>query len=104
DELGSNEFVRVKTLEGTGNFLVGTSATLANTTTDAKDIGRDATVLINGNQATTNGLAARISTDGFDVTVAIDGNSALNKTNASTNFQITGGGADFNLAPKVNLA
>src|SRR6185436_16173181 len=33
-----------------------------------------------------------------------DGAGALNTTNGNTGFQITGGGADFNLSPKVNLA
>ena len=45
-----------------------------------------------------------MSTDGFDVAIGIDGAGALNTTNGTTTFQVTGGGADFNLAPKVNLA
>ena len=60
--------------------------------------------LINGNQATTDGLKARVATDGFDVTLSLDGTSALNTTGATTAFQVTGGGADFNLSPTVNLA
>ena len=73
-------------------------------TTDLKDLGRDATILINGNQATADGLTARIATSGFDVSISLDGTGDLNKTSATTTFKITGGGADFNLAPKVNLA
>lgn len=101
---GSGQFVRVKTLEGTSTNLLAATAAGATSTTDLKDVGRDAIVLINGNQATTNGLTARVSTDGFDVSISLDGTSALNKTNATSTFQVTGGGADFNLAPKVNLA
>jgi flagellin len=101
---GSDEFVRVKTLQGTSANLLASTAAGATTATDFRDTGRDAVVLINGNQATTNGLTARVSTVGFDVSIALDGTSALNSTNSTTNFQVTGGGADFNLSPKVNLA
>lgn len=105
---GSEAFVRVKELEGatTGGagsiiFAVDTAGTGVE---DYKDFGRDATVLINGVQATTNGLSARVATDGFDVSVSLGGSTALNVNGASTTFQVSGGGADFNLSPKVNLA
>ena len=68
---GSQEFVRVKTLEGTANNLLAGTAAGATSAADLKDHGQDAVVLINGNQATTNGLTARVSTDGFDVSIAI---------------------------------
>ena len=71
---------------------------------DLKDFGRDATVLINGTQATTDGLTARVSTDGFDVSVQINGTNAINTAGGTSTFFITGGGANFNLAPSVNLA
>lgn len=101
---GEDSFVRVKELAGsTGNLLFG-AATGGTGTDDLKDIGRNATLLINGIQATTNGLTARVSSDGFDVAVTIDGDSALNMTNGTTNFYITGGGATFSLNPTVNLA
>jgi flagellin len=106
-EFGTSQFARVKELEGTTSgagsitFDVDTGGTAA---TDVKDIGQDATVLINGNQATTDGRTARVSSDGFAVSVTIDGASSLNNINQSETFTITGGGADFNLAPKVNLA
>jgi flagellin len=103
-EYGSSQFVRVKILEGTTDNLVSTGTPGAGASTDIKDAGRDATVLINGNLATTDGLTARVATDGFDVSLSLDGTSALNNNGQSTSFQITGGGADFNLAPKVNLA
>jgi flagellin len=102
---GGDQYTRVKVLEGTSAYIVATSDTLDDgTTTDYKDFGRNATVLINGNSATTDGLEARVASDGFDVSITIDGTSALNKTNATSTFQVSGGGADFNLAPKVNLA
>jgi len=84
--------------------FVFASAAAVTATSDLKRTGRNATVLINGTQATANGLTAKVSTDGFDVSVSLDGTSALNKTGAASTFFITGGGADFNLAPKVSLA
>jgi flagellin len=104
---GSDQYVRAKVLEGTSNNIIASADTTADgTTTDYKDYGRDAVVLINGNSATTDGLTARVATDGFDVSITIDGSDAagLNRDGQSSTFQITGGGADFNLAPKVNLA
>jgi flagellin len=103
-DFGSAEFVRVKVLEGTTNDLLAATEAGATSTNDLKDDGRDATVLINGQQATTNGLRARIANDGLDINIEIGGTSALNSDGQSTTFQITGGGADFNLSPNVNLA
>lgn len=103
-EYGSSQFVRAKVLEGTTSSIISTGTPGGSASTDIKDEGRDATVLINGNLATTDGLTARVATDGFDVSLSLDGTAALNSDGQSTSFQITGGGADFNLAPKVNLA
>lgn len=108
-EFGTSQFVRVKELQGTtGTVSPGSIVFAANTggtaVNDLKDTGQDATVLINGNEATTDGRTARVSTDGFDVTVTLDGTSTLNNAGQTEVFTITGGGADFNLAPKVNLA
>ena len=38
------------------------------------------------------------------MSVTIDGTSTLNNVGQSTTFQVTGGGADFNLSPAVSLA
>lgn len=101
---GSDSFVRVKELSGTTSSAVFTVDTGGTGDNDVKDTGRDATLLINGIQATTNGLQARVSSEGFDVSVSLDGTSALNTTNGTTSFYITGGGATFSLNPEVNLA
>jgi flagellin len=103
-DFGSSDFVRVKVLEGTSSNLLAATAAGATSTNDLRDYGVDATVLINGTQATTDGLKARVAISGFDVSLAIDGASSLNSNNQTTSFQVTGGGADFNLSPKVNLA
>ncbi|MFK7960261.1 MAG: flagellin [Phycisphaerales bacterium] len=101
-EFGSSQFVRAKVLEGTSDAIISTDTVGSNSSTDIRDTGRDATVLINGNQATTDGLTARVATDGFDVSLTLAAGS--NTAGGSSGFEITGGGADFNLAPKVNLA
>ena len=103
---GTSEFVRMKTLEGTADELLfaTATATAASGTADLKDLGVDAVVLINGNQATASGLKARVATGAFDLSVTLDGTGLMNVADASTSFFVTGGGADFNLAPKVNLA
>lgn len=103
---GADSFVRVKELsnENSGTSFIFSTAASTTSVDDLKDYGRNATILINGTQATTDGLSARVSSDGFDVSVSIDGTSALNAAGQSSTFYITGGGANFNLAPSVNLA
>ena len=104
-DFGSTQFVRVKELDGPdGNDYIFNVDVGGTATDDFKDKGRDGTILINGIQATTDGLEARVSSAGFDVAVTIDGTSALNTVNGNTTFTITGGGANFNLSPDVNLA
>ena len=105
---GSDAFVRVKELsnENTTDFIFSSAASAVGVD-DLKDAGRNATVLINGTSATTDGLTARVSSDGFDVSIKIDGTSNLNKIGAgfgTTTFHVTSGGANFNLSPSVDLA
>ncbi|MHC4220508.1 MAG: flagellin N-terminal helical domain-containing protein, partial [Planctomycetota bacterium] len=105
---GSAEFVRVKELSGPTADYIFASAASATALDDLRDIGRDAIVTINGQQATANGTEARVVTGGFDVSIDFDGASVLNTDSGSgtntTDFSITGGGANFNLSPNVNLA
>ncbi|MEM7228267.1 MAG: flagellin [Planctomycetota bacterium] len=103
-DFGSSQFTRVKVLNAVSDGLAFTASTGGSGSNDLKDAGRDATVIINGVQATTDGLKARVATDGFDVEVSLDGTGALNSDGQNTSFTITGGGADFNLAPDVSLA
>lgn len=102
-EYGADEFVRVKMLNNNGGQdIIYSSASDATADAEYQDDGGDATILINGQTATANGLTARVSSDGFDVSVTIAG--ALNADGATESFQITGGGANFNLAPTVDMA
>ena len=105
-DYGSDSFVRVKTLSNDGTAIV--SDELADTPTNnaVTGSGRDATVLINGTSATTDGLTARVSNEGLDISITLtaDMNTGANAGSGSTTISITGGGADFNLAQDVSLA
>lgn len=101
-DFGSTEFVRVKILEGTSNGILSKDSAGSGSSTDVRDEGRDAAVMVNGIAAVADGLEAKVSSDGFDLALTLDGNSSLNVVGATTSFQITGGGANFNIAPKVN--
>ncbi len=90
---GSNEFVSVKAISGTFTVNAGDQG-------DTKDAGRDAGVLVNGQQATVNGLIASIRTNGLDFVA--DLSQSFGTTLGSSTFGITGGGAQFQIGPDVN--
>ena len=102
---GSESFVRVREIANANpstNFVTTDAPGAA--TQEARTVGRDAQVNINGVVATARGLTARVALDGFDVSVSLLGDNAINDDGQSETFYVTGGGADFNLAPDVNLA
>ncbi len=102
---GTDNFVRIREVAGgapTRDWL-RLAATGANSG-GVRDTGRNATMLINGMSATTNGLVGRISSDGLDITITVNGTSTLNNTAQTRTIGIKSGGADFNLAPEVNMA
>ncbi|MBL1218186.1 MAG: flagellin [Planctomycetes bacterium] len=98
---GSTQFVSAKYLDGNQDNLIYDEGR-ANAANEKKDYGRDATLLINGTQATTDGLTARVSSEGLDVEITID--TSINSDGQTSSFYVTGGGATFSLAPNVNLA
>jgi flagellin len=102
---GSDSFVRVRQLsDNSGTSYVSTAQDGA-AVSDYKGFGTNAEVNINGISATTNGLQARVSSEGFDVSIMLDSAFAgAGGTGGTSSFSITGGGADFNLGPQVNLA
>jgi len=85
---GSDAFVQVETISGT--FSVSNSGL---------DYGVDASVMINGQTATANGLDVSINTDALSVelTMAASFGGAL----GTSSFYVTGGGATFSLSPDV---
>lgn len=91
---GSDQFVSVSALQGTFTVTGGD----AGATTD---FGRDASVLINGVQANTRGLRARLQSATLSVELTL--NSAFGTALGSDTFQITGGGANFAIAPELSL-
>jgi flagellin len=103
-DYGSDQFVSVTDIAGrsgaTGLSSNSYTASANNTTT--KDYGRDATVNINGQAAQVNGLVAHVASSSLDVTVTIA--KAFNTNSNSSSFSITGGGATFQLAPKLDLS
>jgi flagellin len=90
---GSDEFVKVRALNG--DFIASQGAS-------TQDEGVDATVLINGSQASVDGKVATLRGNGFDV--EIDLNSSFAQSATTTSFYITGGGAKFQIGPDVTVA
>jgi flagellin len=87
--LGSDQFVSVKAISGT----FSTDKTRSN--------GEDATVSVNGAEATVHGTDVNYRNSNLDVSFQLD--KKFN-TPGSTSFQITGGGATFSLGSKVTYA
>jgi flagellin len=88
---GSDAFVQVEAISGTFSVTGGTSGL---------DSGADASVIINGQAATTKGLVASISTEALSVQIVMS--SGFGQQTATTKtFGITGGGATFSLSPDV---
>lgn len=90
---GSSEFVSVRAVSGTFDVTPGDQG-------DYEDRGRDAGVLFNGQAANVNGLVARIRSNGLDLVSELT--QTFGTTLGSTTFNITGGGANFQIGPQVN--
>jgi len=88
---GDEAFVSIKPIDG--NFI----ATTGNT---SLDYGRDAGVLINGRTAAVKGLRASLRSNGLDLVVNMT--ASRGTTLGTTSFQVTGGGATFQIGPEVN--
>jgi len=129
-ERGSDEFVSLKVVDD-GNIASATGATQLDDSSEltagtdyaavafnatalangVKDEGQDVEAFINGQKATTTGTTARINTDFLDVEVDLAYDTATASAGAvgkvggaNPTFQITGGGADFQLAGRVDIA
>ncbi|MEL7089810.1 MAG: flagellin, partial [Planctomycetota bacterium] len=113
--LGSNEFVSVDVRDDAGitgaivelsandnNALSTTNTTFAAASNPIRDEGQDINATVNGVAATTNGATAKLSTDFLDVEIDLTtaGAQTLGSIAAAT---ITGGGANFNLGPNVDI-
>jgi len=93
-DFGSSAFIKVTSIDGAFLGLAqGTSS---------QDHGVDATVLINGQQASVDGKQASLRGNGFDL--AMDLTAAFAQSATTTTFYITGGGAKFQIGPEVTVA
>lgn len=84
---GSKQFVSVKAINGTF--------------TEGKSFGTDAGVSINGAQAEVNGTTASVRNGDLDLTLTLAGAFAQDTT-STTSFNVTGGGAKFQIGSQVN--
>jgi flagellin len=117
-ELGSSDFVSIDIRDdagqaGTVNALSSNANNTASTiganvtafsaaSNPLRFEGQDIGATINGVAATTNGTSARVASDFLDVEIDLTtaGAQALGSIDAVT---ITGGGANFNLGPNVDI-
>jgi flagellin len=90
---GSDEFVSVRDISGAFNVTPGDQG-------DYEDRGRDAGVLINGQNAAVSGLVASIRSSGLDLVA--DLSTTFGTTLGTTTFGVTGGGANFQIGSNVN--
>lgn len=125
DAFGSDQFVGVKVVNAGGisgtnlgiyNFedddtkdaKASATSTFAAATNQLKDEGQDVSATINGIVATTSGTKARINTDFLDVEVDLktgtSSGTEAQRLGSLAGFTITGGGADFQLAGRVDIA
>ena len=125
-EFGKSELVSVRVVNAgsintaeaqAGVYRLNTTNTNAATTTGSTlfsaasnritDEGQNVSATINGIQATTEGTRARINTDFLDVEVDLSttatASASAQRLGAITAFRITGGGADFQLAGRVDI-
>lgn len=117
EEWGSDEFTTVKVRNAGGaagggiyqlnatNFNASQTSgatTFAGAGNGVTDSGQDLGATINGVQAITNGKTARVNSDFLDVAVTLGDTAAQTRANVSA-FTISGGGADFQLASKVDI-
>jgi flagellin len=87
---GSSQFVSVKTTAGAFAF------------DDTSNKGTDATVTVNGSEASVQGLHVTYNTVGLDL--QLDLAKGLNVAASTESFYITGGGANFQIGSQVNDA
>ena len=88
---GSDAFVSIKAIDG--DFIDAAGVT-------TRDEGEDAGVLINGQSAAVQGLKASLRANGLDLELQLT--SDRGTTLGTSSFDITGGGATFQIGPEVN--
>ncbi len=113
---GSDQFVSVDVVDDGGSaggvaalnsnntneaIAVGFTA-LGSVTNPVRDEGQDVGVIINGIAATARGNTAKINTDFLDIEITLNTSGAQSLQSIDA-FTVTGGGAQFNLGPNVDI-
>ncbi|MDM8008349.1 MAG: flagellin [Phycisphaerae bacterium] len=94
-QYGSEAFVSVETIQGTTLVVNGGDSTYG-------DHGVDVGLNINGAAAVAKGLEGSLHSTVLDIDISLDAAFAQ-QTALSKTFYITGGGADFSIAPTLGL-
>lgn len=94
---GTDSFVQVEEIGGTGVAVFETVDDLGNTV--KRDLGRDVSATINGASSLGQGLNLSLNTTGLSMDIRIQ--EAFNLA-GTTSFAITSGGATFQLGPGVD--
>ena len=90
---GSDAFVSIEPIGG--NFISS-----ANALNEVRDVGQDAGVLIDGQPTSVRGLVADVRAGGLDARLYLT--PLFGQTLSSASFNITGGGAVFQITPEIN--
>ncbi len=105
---GSDAYVTVTSI-GTDPFnTYPTESGSSASSTSSTDYGQDAVVMVNGQQASVDGLHVTLRNNSIDTELYLTSSFAAKSsptatwTSASTTFGVTGGGATFQLAPSVS--
>ncbi len=118
EDFGSDQFVSVditndagqsgnvtllsSTDENVASTVAANNTALASVNSPIRDEGQDINAVINGVVARGQGIRASIATDALDLEVEF-GAAAYTATGSQTLFTLTGGGAQFQLGPEVNI-
>ncbi len=98
-DYGSDAFVSVRKIGSGGTFFNTFSAPGGSAT--QRDTGRNVSAIINGALATGNGTSVSLNTPALAIDVDLSEAFATAVTGTPSSFNITGGGAMFQLGPSI---
>ena len=99
---GSESFVSVRKLGQGGGFFQTYSAPSGTAT--QRDLGRDVSAIVNGALATGNGTNVSLNTPALALDIDLTDGFATTVNGTATTFNITGGGATFQLGPSITTS
>ncbi len=100
-QYGSDALVSVQVIGNNGRMAINGTDTATDHASSSN--GTDGTVIINGTQANVNGLNASVRTGSLAVDLKLAASFGGAATPQNSSFDVTGGGAQFNIAPEVSL-